>query len=148
MICSRCGAHQADNSIFCASCGNRLTEAPDSNFQNSQMHQSVNPPINQPVYVAPFSVREATEPVTTIGQYILWWFVGLIPLVGFILTIVFAADSSNKNRANFFRAQLIIMAVCIGLSIFMFIAMITAGVTLLGSIEEFADILTDIEYYL
>ena len=28
------------------------------------------------------------------------------------------------------------------------IAMITAGVTLLGSVEEFADILTDIEYYL
>lgn len=140
MICNRCGAQQPDDSFFCASCGNRLTEAPTNNYQNSQM--------NQPVYVPPYSVKEETQPVTTIGQYILWALVGLIPLVGFILTIVFAVDSSNKNRANFFRAQLILMAIGIVLSIIMFIVMFSAGMSMLGNIEEFADILTDLEYYL
>lgn len=149
MICSKCGAQQPDNGMFCASCGSRLMEVQENNYQNPQMNQPVNVPVNPPVYAAPpVPVRETTEPVTSIGQYILWWLIGLIPLVGFILTIVFAADSSKKNRANFFRAQLIIMAICLFLSIFMVIMTAVTGAAILGGVEEFADILSDIEYYL
>ncbi len=129
MICNKCGAQNAEGTPFCASCGNRLA-APQNNYQPYQQ-------------VPPMQYAQQTEPVTSIGKYLLWWLVGFIPLVGFILTIVFAVDNSNKNRANFFRAQLIIMAIGVLLSIIVASLVLSAGV---GMMNEVYDIFDTIEY--
>ena len=67
-------------------------------------YQNVNPVYNQP----------DMSPTTTIGQYIGWLLIGSIPIIGWILVIIFAIDSSNKNRANFFRAQIVMILIFVG----------------------------------
>ena len=67
-------------------------------------YQNVNPGYNQP----------DMSPTTTIGQYIGWLLIGSIPIIGWILVIIFALDSSNKNRANFFRAQIVMILIFVG----------------------------------
>ena len=59
------------------------------------------PPNRQPI-------RRA-KPVST-GRYLLWWTVALFSnagLICFTLTFVFAFGSTDRNRANFFRAVLL-----------------------------------------
>ncbi|MBQ7956890.1 MAG: zinc ribbon domain-containing protein [Clostridia bacterium] len=152
MVCNKCGALCQDNTMFCTSCGNRL--AAQQQPQQSQQQS------NQPVYQQPQNnyyqqppvmnggqpmqyQTQKTEPVTSIGKYLLWWLIGLIPLIGFILTIVFAVDKSDMNRANFFRAQLIIMAIGVLLGILSVFLVLSAGV---GILNEFYDVFDAIEY--
>lgn len=146
MICNKCGAQCPDNAAFCTSCGNYLAAQQQTRTEGTQQtHQNYyQQPVMNPAPPMPYQ-NEKTEPVTSIGQYILWWLISAIPFVGFILTIVFAVDSSKKNRANFFRAQLIIMAISIGLSILFFIFALTAGVNFLN---EFEGVVENFEYIL
>ena len=45
-------------------------------------------------------ILKSKEP--TIGNYILWQFVSTIPIIGWIIAIVWALDSSWIERANYF----------------------------------------------
>ena len=130
MYCKNCGKELSEGFAFCDKCGapvirENQTEV-KNNFQaeNSANTQTVaqqpyyknkliyNPPQQSaqqtyPTYQAP--VQNNVQPVTTIGQYIAWLLIGLIPGIGTIIAIVLAIDSSNKNRSNFFRAQIVIV---------------------------------------
>jgi len=68
------------------------------------------------VYQNPITY-ENTAPLS-IGNYIIMMIVGAIPLVGFIMMIVWAfSGGTNKNKQNYARAILIMMAVGVVLSI-------------------------------
>lgn len=75
-----------------------------------------------------------TAPVTTIGQYIGWMLVGAIPLIGWIIAIIFAIDGSNKNRANFFRAQIVMFLIAILIAV---VIVLIGGSSALFFLENF-----------
>lgn len=55
---------------------------------------------------------QQTAPVITMGQWIINMLIVCIPLVGFIMLIVWATSSSeNPNRSNWAKAQLIFMVI-------------------------------------
>ena len=100
------------------------------------------PQYQQPQYQpqpAPYVADEDNAPVTKIGSYIGWFFLSAFSflIIPFIIMIVFACDSSNKNRANFFRAQFAIMGIAIGLSLVLGIILAIAGVSLGGLMMGF-----------
>ena len=49
------------------------------------------------------------SPTVTIGDWFIFMILQCIPLVNFIMLIVYACDSSKPSRANFAKLQLILM---------------------------------------
>ena len=87
MKCSTCGSEIPENVKFCTVCGTAVTSFIPSS----------------PVCPAPVSPSPETK---LLGP---WAYFGLqllfsIPLVGFILLIVFSFDNSNLNRRNYARS--------------------------------------------
>lgn len=146
MQCKNCGKELSEGFAFCDNCGapvikenpvevkTDVENKPEANnpsmaqsaaqqpyYENQPMYNQPQSP--QPTYVgkeykAP--VQSNIQPVTTIGQYIVWILIGfLIPVAALVLAII---DSSNKNRANFFRALLIIYVGILVLAFFIALA--------------------------
>ena len=61
--------------------------------------------------------KERNRNTPTIGNYILWQFVSVIPLIGWIIAIVWAVDSSWPARATYFRSFFVILLVAVLLSL-------------------------------
>lgn len=112
LYCKSCGKPLPDNSAFCTNCGTPLASDTDTT-----------PPQQAPQTATEYSAEATPVPVfqtittslpektPTIGNYILWQFVSIIPLIGWIIAIVWAVDSSWKARANYFRALFVIMLI-------------------------------------
>lgn len=102
--CPSCNQENTVNADFCAHCGTKLS-----------LPQVMAPPQNNTQYysppAAPYYPPLNTEAPTKMSHYFLWFFLISIPVVGFICSIVFAIDSSKKNRSNFFRAALLFMVI-------------------------------------
>lgn len=98
MICRNCGKDIADGSPVCNYCG-YTTEAPGQ----------------QPMPMAPNTINALPM---TVGSYIITLIVLAIPLVGFIMSLVWSFSSNvNINKKNLCRAILIIYLVSALLSI-------------------------------
>lgn len=150
MICKNCNAEIDNSSAFCINCGTPVENGPAAQpvyqqpayqpqpeqpvyQQQSYQYQQYRQPA-QTYYSEPAPVAQAeTAPVTKIKSYIGWFFINYIPVIGFILAIVFAVDSNNKNRANFFRAQFAIMGIVIAISILL--AIIVLLISLIFGVE-------------
>ena len=97
-FCENCGKPMPEGERFCPSCGG----VSDPNRKVLPHEAAPRPPKGSPYAV--------------IGS---WSFVGTmllmgIPVVGFILTIVWACGGAhNHNRRNFARATLLLYAICI-----------------------------------
>ncbi len=150
MQCKNCGKELSEGFAFCDNCGAPVIkenpvevktdvennpEAKNPSTAQFATQSVAQQPYyeNQPMYNQPQSpqptysgkeyqatVQSNIQPVTTIGQYIVWILIGfLIPVAALVLAII---DSSNKNRANFFRALLIIDVGVLVLALFIAIA--------------------------
>jgi len=79
------------------------------------------PVYQQPVYDEEYEDADNLAPITRVGQYIGWFFIALIPIIGFpILSIVFACirNKNNKNRANFFAAIWAFLGILLAIAAF------------------------------
>ncbi|GHA02731.1 hypothetical protein DC083_09700 [Ignatzschineria ureiclastica] len=69
----------------------------------------------EPIYT---QNQPTVSPVMTTKDWVITWIIFIIPVVGFIASIVWAIDGKNPNRTNFFRAYWIVsIAVIIILAI-------------------------------
>lgn len=133
MICKNCSAEIDNSSAFCTHCGAPVEREPVYQQQSAYQPAPEQPVYQQPVYQKPpYQAQQTvyqpntvaqpeTAPVTKIKSYIGWSLIPCIPIVGFILMIVFAVDGSNKNRANYFRAQFAVMGIAVAICIFVMI---------------------------
>lgn len=129
MFCENCGSKVPDDSKFCTECGATFSGAtPAESVQSAvparlppQSAYAPPPPQRQaqPVYISPQpqyynqaagygSVQSNRDPLT-VGNYIGMFFLSVIPMVGFIMLLVWAFGSSvNLNKKNCARAMLIL----------------------------------------
>ena len=102
VYCPRCGKELPADSVFCGECGANLTSAPETFTVPPQCAPAVD-----------------TSPLRT-TDYLILHLVNMIPMVGFILMLMWSfSDNVNLNRKNFCRAYLIMYAVSFVLSIFL-----------------------------
>lgn len=129
MICSQCGKNNPDDARFCDGCGNTLQAAPiNQGYAPPPPPPPPPPQYQQPQYQQSYQQPGYTPAVDnsplSVGQYIGMYLIQLIPVVGFILLLVwaFSADT-NLNKKNWAKAMLIIMLIGIALTIVISIAM-------------------------
>lgn len=142
MFCPNCGKQNPDDAKFCESCGSTLSAAaapkaasasappapppqPPPAQYNAPPPQAYQSPPRQQYYQQPppaYNAAGNTAPMS-VGQYIGTIILFMIPLVGFILMLVWAFGSDvNLNKKNFSRAYLIMMLIGIVLAIVLSIA--------------------------
>lgn len=97
-VCNNCGTALHDNATFCPNCG-------------------TNVPAGYPTYAQPF----AKQPIT-VGGWIGRSLIPLIPVVGaivyLIMLFVWSGDTTKEDTfRNWAKAQLIVMAISVGLAI-------------------------------
>lgn len=105
-FCKRCGAKIPAGINVCPSCGAYENDMPQA--QRLQPQPTPQPVQQQPQQVNIYHAPPTEKTAASIGQYIGWTILAAIPLIGWIFVIVFAIDGSDKNRANFFRAKIIL----------------------------------------
>lgn len=140
MICKNCSAEIDNAASFCVVCGNPVEkaqpvyQAPEQPVYQAPAYQAPiapPPPAPVPTVVQQTIVSDkALAPVTSIGQYIGWSLITMIPLIGFIMMIVWAIDSSNMNRANYFRAIWVVALISVVLIVLPFFLL--GGAAILG----------------
>lgn len=150
MICPKCSMNYNDNAQYCPNCGTASDansgyqqETYQQNYeqnyqqdydrsyqqQNYQSNQSYTMPNYGPVnYQQP-----SAEPTVKISQYLGWFVIGsFFGPISLIISIVFACSGTNKNRANFFRALLIIWAITFAISIVIVAVSVFLGFSFMG----------------
>jgi len=135
MFCEKCGANNHDNTQFCSNCGQPLAPT-----QNASAQPYV-PPAQfavPPVYAAP---SNDNEHVST-GKWIGIFCINLIPCVGslvyMIMMFVWAFGSTPaKSLKTFAKAQLILFAVVLGISIIAGIISLVTGASLFEALSSY-----------
>lgn len=113
MFCPKCGSNVPDSVKFCPTCGEVLSAQPQEEPQPEQ--QSTAQP-QQPVYQA--APADNTPAALKVSQFFWLDFLTSIPLVGFILTLVWGFGGDvNENKRNYCRAKLVWLLIGIALAI-------------------------------
>ncbi|MDY5985725.1 zinc ribbon domain-containing protein [Sporofaciens sp. SGI.106] len=112
MFCRKCGTEIKDGVKFCPVCGTKV------NQESNQQIYSVNNSTNQFTDKAPVSNGQAVNnanveyaPVMSVWSYLGLFLLSAIPIVGVIIIIVFAINSSNKNKSNYCRAIILMWVI-------------------------------------
>lgn len=126
MYCSHCNSENPEGVKFCENCGTQL----DNSYQN------YNQPYQQPNYNQAQPYQYSDMPTEnehmTVGGWIGVFCINLIPCVGslvyLIMMFVWAFGSTpKKSLKTFARAQLIIMAIVLVLTIIVLVILFASG---------------------
>ena len=118
MTCPTCGAEVPENAISCNYCGTVFSYySPTAETQPLQPLQTAYNP------APPAPEVKLLSPWAYFGLQILF----AIPVVGFILLIVFSLDNSNLNRHNFVRSYWCGLVLGLIIAILAFILLATTG---------------------
>ncbi len=124
MFCGKCGAPVDDGAVVCASCGEAVVSAAEpvnsvpvvesapvaepTPFQAQPVYQQ--PVYQQSVYQQPV-IPEGYSETVSVGEWIGSMLLMMIPVVNFILMLVWAFGGSKKSKSNFFKANLILVLI-------------------------------------
>ena len=140
MNCPSCGTENPEGTKFCAGCGTNLqNQTPVTTYETQPQYTAPQPQYAapqhqyyaQPVTPAVPNIPDEYKPIGA-WMYFLWNIVFSIPLVGFVLLIVFSCGgTSNINLRNYARSffcallvgvVFVILMTILGVSVFSAIA--------------------------
>lgn len=122
--CTHCGEPVNDSSAFCTHCGTRMTYTPPSY------------PTPAPGYTPPYPPANSKMPIS-VGGWIGRSLIPMIPLVGsiiyLIMLFIWSGDYQKEDTfRNWAKAQLIVMAIVIVLTIVFYASIISIFSDLIG----------------
>ena len=144
MFCSNCGAKLSDGVKFCESCGHPVAQQADTPKPEQPIFIPIPPKDGEQTKAEPPKVDEPIfepdpDPVVPEENRPLgpWAYFGygllfLIPVVGFVLLIVFSFAGKNVNRKNFARSYWCWAILCLALILIFVVVLLTGllrGVT-------------------
>ena len=127
MFCSKCAAKIPDGSLFCPECGQKLAaEQPAGQQpQAGQLPLYAQPQVRQQSPYPPTRASQPAQPAydslsapLSVGSFFWMPLIVAIPIVGFILLLVWAfSKDTNINRRNYARSLLIWLLVSLVLTV-------------------------------
>ena len=117
MFCPKCGNNVPESTKFCPTCGALLAgEAQQAPAAEPQPQPQPQYQPQQPVYQA--APADSNPAALKVSQFFWLDFLTSIPLVGFILTLVWGFGGDvNENKRNYCRAKLVWLLIGIALAI-------------------------------
>ena len=134
MKCPSCNLELGENAKFCPICGSTVTRPAPIEVEPEPAQPAVEQPVFQapvqPVFQAPVAPQKPEQKLMGPWGYVGWQILFSIPLVGFILLIVFSFDNSNLNRRNFARSYWCALLLAVILIILVVVLLLVLGVSL------------------
>ena len=133
-ICPNCKANLPDDIKFCTECGTVVPNPAAETVQQQRPTETTPPPIRSMAYSGENIPPKGSkyDPITT-GGYIGIMLLMCIPVVGFLLAVIWALGGCKKiNKRNLARASLLMMAIALVLSLIIGIA----AKAFIGSVAE------------
>lgn len=148
-FCQYCGAGMETNSTFCQACGKAQVSqaaeptpvqqpnpAPSPTYAAPQQQYNTTTPQYNPNAYNPNAQSNLDAPLK-VGEYIGMFLLMCIPIVRFIMILVWGfGSSSNTNKKNFARAIMILWVIMVVLSV---VLIILFGAVLMPIIQEYID---------
>ena len=151
MFCRYCGTENPDGALTCVNCDAEIAPAEqpveeivDPVYQPVQQpaYQPVAQPVYQPVAQPAQTMAPQKDETVSFGDWFLTIFLMNIPIVNFIMTLVFAfSRKKKKSKSNFFKANLLWMVISCVLSI------ITTVLIFVFADDFIEEILYELEYF-
>ena len=96
-----------------------------NDFNSSPYGSQPEPFAQQPSFTPPQHGYSAPpmEPEMSVKDWVITFLIMMVPCVNIVMIFVWAFSNTNKTRANFFKAYLIIMAVVLVLSMILSVAL-------------------------
>ena len=167
MKCTSCGAELAEGTVFCTSCGTKVSQpaapeipapvaapvapmapSPAPQPQAAPPMPAPQPSYQMPAYQAPpqpapqtnvyVQPQVNTTPISPLG-YIGYNLLFGLPLIGIIMIFVFSFSNGNINRKNFARSYLIVYAVFLVLGILGFLLTLLLGASIPEIMSQIAN---------
>ena len=112
-FCTKCGKQLTEGMVFCSDCGTKVdaeiqmdpTPAPQPVPQPAP--QPFVTPVPQPVFTQQASVAESNDNVVGTAAFFWLKLAFVIPVVGFILSIILSFAPKNKSLKNYAKSTLI-----------------------------------------
>lgn len=125
MFCPKCGKNVPESTKFCPTCGALLAgEAQQAPAAEPQPQPQPQYQPQQPVYQA--APADNNPAALKVSEFFWLDFLTSIPLVGFILTLVWGFGGDvNENKRNYCRAKLVWLL--IGIALIVLFAIIAAA---------------------
>lgn len=132
MFCRECGAEIKNNGKFCPVCGTKVKNMQQC-FEEEKNYvdiEEIRIPVKENAAQTVATNIESSinnsnlAEVMSVWSYVGLFIIGAIPIVGIIVIIIFAINSSNKNKTNYCRAIIVlwligvILTLLFGASIF------------------------------
>lgn len=147
MKCPSCNLELGENAKFCPICGATVIKSAPVEITPEPAEIPVEQPVFkapaqpaveqpvfqapvQPTYQAPAAPAKPEQKLMGPWAYIGWNILFSIPLVGFILLIVFSFDNSNLNLRNYARSYWCALLLVLILVILIVVLLVVAGVSL------------------
>lgn len=124
--CKECGARLDENMRFCPTCGASLGISGDNFAAPVRQPPSQSLPIYRQTHAngAGVYVHPKFNSAMGTGAYLRTILLMCIPLIGFILTVVWACGgTSNLNKRNLARAYLVLMMIVFAIGISAYLLM-------------------------
>lgn len=116
MFCENCGTQIKGQALFCENCGASVTNVTPNMAAAAPFNSGPARPMAHPY--PPMPGRPPASEEMTVGAWMLTLFICFIPLVGFIMTLVWAFGSGvPAAKRNYFRAMLIYMVIALVASV-------------------------------
>lgn len=104
MKCNKCGSSIPNDSNFCEICGSPVSKQAPQAPPPPQVKHSASPPEQ----IHHQSRKDPREEVMTVKGWIGMFIIMMIPLLNFIMLLVWALGGNvNKNKQNYIRAIII-----------------------------------------
>ena len=126
MFCEKCGSKLPENAKFCASCGAKAELAqpiasqpqaqytpPATTYQTSPVQES-SPQVRAYAPAPAYSPAQSQSEILSVKQYMVMLLLLCIPIVNFILLLMWSFGSSaGPSKKNFARAMLIFTVIMV-----------------------------------
>lgn len=134
MFCTKCGSEIPDGQKTCTKC-EKLQEQPAGapEISDSAMGRNMDP---APIQQMQPAVPAGYAPVVGIGTYLGMFIVSWIPVVGFIMAIIWAFDSRNRSKSNFAVVLIILQVLGVVLGVLAYSASISLLKTVLKGLAS------------
>lgn len=104
MYCENCGSKINDGVCFCPMCGKSIKKEVSELERELKKQNQKKVVVDRMNANVSFASNQEMAPVVSTWKFLFYRVITMIPIVGIIITLIFAFDKEDTNKANFAKS--------------------------------------------